>query len=358
MAELTSDPTLQTIWRAGLNDEEYVPSYVDKDRQPVPIGDPDGAWEIPDQLFFNNLHENHKCITSQEILTHATSIIDAQPAIPAFSGPKSFAFHLISSEDVNYGVGGTIMEFNDGFDTMLSSTFVNNVTPPTLIEFAHDQYLGLQNTIQESYRANANNYFTNTSDAAMLDLVDVIVDSTIFKFEVNDSVELVYGDSTTFTEVLGTSDELGIRNWITTLPYVKLSPPCEPLQLTDTALDINQIFHHDGHLDSFAFTTTEVEGITRVLLRTPDPRTIFPPAITPSDTFGRQAQSLPPNNIKSKAVASSPDTTKKSSLVASIICLARSISPVASFIPTILGIWASRSAASLCRSATVRPGTL
>ena len=294
---VTSDPTLQTIWRAGLNNEEYVPEYVDSNREPITVGDPEGDWEIPDQLFFNHQHENRKCITSQELLTHFTTIINGQPTIPAFSGPKSFAFHLIPSNEVNYGVGGTIMEFNDGFDTLLSSTFINNVTPPTLIEFAHDQYVGLQNTIQESYRANSVDLLTTTTDAAMLDLVDVIVNDIIFRHEVNDNAELVYGDSTTFTDVEGTSDELGIRNWIATLPYVKLTPPCEPLKLVDEILGVNQILHHDGHLDSFSFTTTEIEGITRRLLATPDSRTIVPPGTVPTDTFGRQATAQPPNNL-------------------------------------------------------------
>ena len=231
VTEDIADETLQTIWRVGLNKEEYVPQYVDEERRPdgtvwydrdgtehivdVPIGDPDGDWEIPDQLYYNHLHENRVKLTLRELFTHFSDIIDNQPHIPGFAGPARSQFHLIPSDEVNYGVGGTILEFNDGFDTFLSSAFVNNVTPLGIVEFAHDQYESSIVELRELFSRNSNDLLTDVTDASFANQAQLITDSVITLYEENDYNSLIYGDSTTYDD----STNLGIRNWIACLLY-------------------------------------------------------------------------------------------------------------------------------------------
>lgn len=330
-----TDINLQTIWKAGNNNEEYVPEKVDWERrtkaeydaekedyvlprvEELMIEDPSlsetqataiatiewykneandlsptgvwiGDWEIPDPLYFNNQHENRKYLTSRELLTHFTTIINNQETIPGYSGSKDAMFNLIPIDKVNYGVGGTIKEFNDGFDTMLSSTFVNNVNPRSLIEFGHDQYEGLLNSLKEIYRKNSIELFTNLEIENILDVSSYISNEVINLYELNDQAAFVYGDTTTFTDVDGVND-LGVRNWITTLPYVNLITKMVPERIVDEQLSLNEVVHHDGHRKEYFLTAAVSDIISQLILRVPDPRT--------GDDLGRLSTSLPPNNI-------------------------------------------------------------
>jgi len=210
---LVTDVNLQTIWRAGKDNDLYVPAQVDWMRRSEavyndekdefvanrvveilatdpaiteaealiqateewyesqanhisPTGVWVGDWEIPDPLYYNNLHENRKFLDSTELLTHFTTIINEQPTVPGWTGTKAGQFNIVHINDVNYALGGTIKEFNNGFDTLVSSVMVNNVTPRSLIEFAHDQYEGLLNVVKEIYRENSVDVLSDVSTEA------------------------------------------------------------------------------------------------------------------------------------------------------------------------------------------------
>jgi hypothetical protein len=330
----SSDNTLRTIWRPGTNDERYVPKKVDwlarseaeydsqrdlfiteraeeleglgqtpteataqattewylrQKNDLSPTGVWIGDWEIPDPLYFNNLHENRKVVTYRELITHFTTIIDAQPKVPAYVGPNTSSFHLLSMDSINYGLGGRIKEFNDGFDTFLSSIFVDTVTPRTLIEFAHDQYEGAINNLIESYRRQLISLMSNTSTDSLIDFSNFASDTIINSYEENDNGAFVYGDSTTFTDNEGSND-IGIRNWIATLPYFKLVHKTRPTRLLDSVLNIDALVHHDSHLNSYQFTDPIIETLSRNITRIPDDRGNVP------DTFGRVSSVQPPNN--------------------------------------------------------------
>jgi hypothetical protein len=332
------DVTLQTIWRKGLNDETYVPALVDwknrteseydeqmeefidarvvelRQADPTltipqattqatqewftdqsndlsPTGVWVGDWEVPDPLYYNNQHENRKVLTSSELLTHFNSIISSQPDLPGYQGPDSARFHLIPTENVNYGLGGTIHEYNEAWDTFLSSIFVNNVTPPTLYEFANDQYATLLNTLKESFRDDSITLLTTTSTESLIDFTSFAQDIVLTSFENNDNAAFLYGDSTTFTEVIGGPD-LGIRNWIATLPYLNLAEPRDPELVTDRSQGINQIIHHDGHRNDYAYAPAVLDGIARLTINQVDTR-----SSAADPRFGRLSNNLPPNNI-------------------------------------------------------------
>ena len=300
-----ADPTIRTIWQKGLNDEEYVPDQVDWQRRSEIeyteeqdayidarlISDPSltysqaygewltsqmnplsetgewvGDWEIPNQLYYNASHENRKCIRLLELYSHFDSIIKSQNTIPGFIGAPSDLFGLIY--DVNYGVGGTIKEHNDSYDTLLSAVNVNNVTPISLFEFAHNQYGASLVTIKEIYRKDAVGYLVDTSAEMLLDPSSGVADATITQYEQNDALSLTYGDSSTYNEDTG----LGIRNWIITLPYIGVVPKVEPTYIQDNTLGINQVIHHDGHRSEIAMPAAEREAIIRNTINTVDSR--------------------------------------------------------------------------------------
>lgn len=335
------DPTLQTIWKAGINKETYTPEkrdwfkrslveYNDErdtfieqratnlqieesltpaeattqattewfDDQANPLstdGQWVGDWEIPDPLYFNVSHENRIQVTSRELLTHFDTIIEAQEKIPGYQGNKDAMFHLIPFDEVNYGLGGTIKEYNYSFDIFLSSLLNNMINPLQLYEFAQDQYQILLNNLQEVFRRDAVEILTDTSVTAIADLSTYVAGQVITRHEQNDYYNLLYGDSTTFTDVEGTADT-GIRNWIATLPYIELIRAVRPEALEDPLLGVNEVVHHDTHRDNYAYTSAVVNGIVQELIETPDQRTASSANDDPDDTFGRISTSLPPNN--------------------------------------------------------------
>lgn len=336
------DPTLQTIWRHGLNDERYIATKRDWNRRslaeyntekegyietitptvqaenptlpPAEVYDEAenrwyqsqrnhlstngqwvGDWEIPDPLFFNNQHENRQILAYRELLTHFDSIIKAQPKIPGFTGPLESMFHLIPFNEVNYGLGGKIKEFNGGFDNFLSSLFINELTPNTLIDFAHDQYEMLINNLNETYRVHAVELLSDVSSDSLVDQSKFIVDTVITRHELNDAFNKLYYDSPTFVDNKGVNDT-GIRSWIATLPYVGLMDWYRPSKTTTS--NFNQVIHHDGHRWDYSLTSPVKEGIVRELISLPDDRTRYPgPQDPPIDTMGRISTSTPPDNV-------------------------------------------------------------
>jgi hypothetical protein len=163
-----ADPGLYAIWKPGPTDvpceekDEYIPEWVDGERNELPVGDEDGDWEIPDQLYFNALHENRKVLSYTELFTHFTSIIDSQDVPPGFTQTSAQLYHTIT--EVDFGAGGTIKEFNYSHDTYLSSIFNQTVNPPQLYEFAHDAYENALSQIKEFYRRDVLDIATDVSD--------------------------------------------------------------------------------------------------------------------------------------------------------------------------------------------------
>lgn len=331
-----TDINLQTIWKGGLNDEMYIPEKVDWDVRSLEeyntekddyitaraaelilkgtytieaeaitqatqewfqsqinhlssTGTWIGDWEIPDPLYYNHLHENRKYLNSRELLTHFSTIIEEQPLIPGYTGSKDGMFNLLPINDVNYGYGGTIKEFNYGFDNLLSSIFIDTVTPRTLIEFAHDQYEKLLNSVKEIYRENAISLLTNLEIANILDLSSYVATNVITEHELNDQASFVYGDSTTFIDVEGSND-IGIRNWIATLPYINLVNAMTPNRIVDDNLSLNDVVHHDGHRHSYKLTQATKDIISQLVVSSPDPRTI-------DRGIGVTSSMSPPDNI-------------------------------------------------------------
>lgn len=239
---------LQTIWKVGNNIEQYVPQKLT-----------DGEWDLPNQLYFNVHHENRTDITYTQFFTHFRSIINAQTVAGFISTDGKYSY---LSDNINYGLAGTIKEHNDGFDLLTSSAFVNNINPVSLFNFAKEQYLFQLKFVQDEFAKNIGALLIENYGNTV-ELTDNAITFTKNLFENNDKFDQWFGDSTTYNGI----DNTGIKNWIATIPYMNLLPTVKPYYLYDSALKINEIIHHDGHRETYSLQQSLKDYIYKSLLK-------------------------------------------------------------------------------------------
>lgn len=236
---------LQTIWKHGTYSEQYVPIKIDN------------QWEMPNQWYYNIGHENYNQVKLTEIFRHFKSIIDLQEQPGLFSKTAGLFF---LDDQINYGIGGTIKEHNDGFDTLVSATFVNNGNPTTIIEFAKNQYDNQIRYLTERFYQDAGNLFSDDSEALNVsELQTAITNALINAIENNGKYDQWFGDTTSFDTATGT----GVRNWIATLPQFNLQALSVPFVVHDATLGIYEVHAHDGHVINVAFNPAMTEQIVR-----------------------------------------------------------------------------------------------
>lgn len=241
--------SLQSIWKKGTNNEQYVPVQLS-----------DGSWDLPNTWYYNMSHTNQLQVMLSQLFNHFYTIINAQTTPSVFSVTGNSLFYL--DNNVNYGLGGTIKEHNNGLDLLVSSTLVNNVNPISLIQFAHDQYLSNLAYIQDQLIVNSTQLLSfNTNINTASDLVTYIAQFIQTEFEDNEKYDEWFGDSTTFNPVTKT----GIQNWIATLPYFNLSPKYNPYLINDSVLGITEVYHHDGHRSDIAYSIAVKSQVYKLL---------------------------------------------------------------------------------------------
>lgn len=275
-----ADPTLKTVWKHGTNDEMFTPEYVDKNHNVIAVGSPLGDWADVDQWFFNPEHHNRQVVKLSQLLTHFHTIIATQPSQP---GLLSGGIYTLTQDQYNYGLGGTIHEYNDSFDTLISAVNVTNVTPLGVIDFASQEYAANLVTIRDLYNKSVDTLFTDISPASFIDQTKFISEAVITRYENNDFAAQVYGDTTAFDEVTG----LGVRNWIATIPMFGLGALHRPHLLVNG--DFIQLFHHDGHRSDISYSAAEADRLSRIIVKTPDARVT-------NGTFGKMNSAVPPAN--------------------------------------------------------------
>jgi hypothetical protein len=230
---------IQTVWKKGKNLEEYKP-YKDEDEN----------WNLPNQMYFNVEHENRRDVKLTELYRHFTTIISSQKPIVSLLNDIDY-FYV--NDDVNYGIGGTIKEHNDGFDTLLSSIFVKNVTPIELINFAHDTYMFQKQHIIETFRTKARNMLTDLSYDGVISMQNAIVEYLIDEFENNDRLNKWFGDTTSY------NGNNGVRNWIASPVIFGMSKKHVPHKIYDEKTQEVELIHHDGHRSKVGYEKPELE---------------------------------------------------------------------------------------------------
>lgn len=286
-----------TMWTQ--QQEKFInPTWYTDKTLPAPITQGPvwiGNWQIPDPLYFNVDHEDWQYLSATDLYTHFISIVQAQPAFPGFGGQASANWRLIDYTQVNWGLGGTIKEYDNSFDTFLSSQFIDNITPPSLFDFAQNQYEDIIVLMRDLLTRNLVTYMTNTTTSVILDTASYAATQVLNAYEENNAANLVYGDSTTYTQATPTTPASGVQNWIATLPFFGIISAVQPYIYTDLELGIRGIMHHDGHRGTYLIPQTVIIGLQQVIVNTPDPR-------VPGERFGRISQNPPPINQSMFAV--------------------------------------------------------
>lgn len=255
--ELPGDE-LQTIWKRGTNSEQYVPTKVDD------------QWEIPNQWYYNINHENYSEVKLTELFRHFKSIIDSQDQPGLFN--KTAGLFWID-DSINYGLGGTIKEHNDGFDTLVSSVFSENGNPVTVIDFARRQYDAQVEYLEEKFYFNAHNLFNDNSVETVSDLTKNIVESVIDLIENNEKYDQWFGDSTSFI------NGVGVKNLIASAAQLGIVPRVRPYIVSDKTLDLLYVMAHDGHLIDVNFNMALKDQLIQKIAGTG--KATYPPPYTP-----------------------------------------------------------------------------
>lgn len=258
-----ADPTLTTVWRHGTS--PVVPQFVDKNRDPIATGSSAGSWQIPDQWMFNPEHQNRSRIDLTELITHLTSIVNNQVTLPGFLGGGRFT---LTNDEYNYGVGGTIKEHNDSFDTLISAVNVNNATPVGIIEFAQNEYAFNLQFVRDLYYKEAVSLLTSGQVNSVVNIKQFMIDSIISKYEQNEFVAQIYSDTSAYDAATDT----GVKSWVSTAPMFGLGFKYRPY-LTHHANGMVELMHHDGHRSQITLTGAEEDRLSRLITNIPDNRT-------------------------------------------------------------------------------------
>lgn len=275
----SADPTLQTVWKTTSPvPYEYVPDYVDGDREPIAIGDPTGDWEMLDQWFYNPEHKNRSSVNYTQLVSHFSSIVRAQAEVPGLLSGGVFS---MTQNQYDYGVGGTIKEHNYSFDTLVSAVNATNVNPVGLMEWVEDQYvLGLL-LVRDELNRNIASILGSYSTETLLDLSGTAANTIIDSIQQNDFLALVYGDTTAYDS----STQEGMPNWVASAPMLGLSEKFRPHIVSGNGFV--ELFHHDGHRSRILYTAGEVDRFAKQLIGITDTRIA-------GQTLGKQGSTLPP----------------------------------------------------------------
>jgi len=253
-----ADPTFQTVWKTSKTQTEYVPKYVNGQREEVEKGSASGDWEVLSQWRNNPEHMNHKQVLYSQLITHLTTIVAQQDRIPGLTNNGIFT---ILQQDYNYGAGGTIKEHNDAFDTLISAVNVTEVTPVGVIEFAQQQYASNMVVVRDAFTSNIVDALIEYSGYNFDSIKTKLTELCITSFANNDFVAKVYGDTSAYDE----TTKRGMPNWIATAPMFGLADKVKPHVVKTSKYAI--LTHHDGHKSYISFTAAEQDRLSRVLAR-------------------------------------------------------------------------------------------
>lgn len=223
----------KTVWKSGLNDEMYRPR----------IG-VDAEWEIAKSWQNNLYHENRDEVSYLELYTHLTSILDKQ-----LGGASQ---HLNS--DINYGLGGTIKEYNGNLDILASAMFYSGTTVEELIYFARNQYTEALFRIKDIFVNDITDMMQSDSDDVM-ELRTLMTNLIIDKISNDTRLSFYFGDTTMYDGMDG------VQNWILSTAMMGITPAVYPHIIRDTKLAIDKLIHHDGHASTITLQPSERELI-------------------------------------------------------------------------------------------------
>jgi hypothetical protein len=244
--EYDDGEVLNTVWRKSS--VKYIPKKVNKYREPSLI-ESDTDWELPEPLRRNVTHECRADLSFRELFTHFKGIANSQSFTKNYV-TKDRICKLLPKLDY---IGGNIKEHNGNFDYLISAMHQDVYSYTSIISFAKNKYAeNLHDLTQLSINKIA--YYADVNKSLTHELaIQTIADNIVTELTNNLLLDVTYYDSTSY------QNNVGIRNWIATLPVLGLYPSYEPMLIVDSKLSLNQVRHHDGHISTTKVSASEFD---------------------------------------------------------------------------------------------------
>ena len=199
-----------------------------------------GAWLCPKQLKQNVLHENREHFAFGDLTGHFRSIMGEQALIEgSLNGGNTYR----KLENINFGLGGFIKNYNFEYNLFISHLLQDDSTPLTLIDFIESQYAQNILSVSEYLEKNLTSLFHQHN-------VDAITPSSEFIENVFNSYDTLL--SNRYDLAIFEDSLMPISRWIMTLAAMKILPKTKPNLVFDETFGVNVIRHHDGHVSNIA----------------------------------------------------------------------------------------------------------
>lgn len=232
---------VSSVWAKDTTGAKYVPQKVDSKRRPSTAAD--AVWEIPGPFMNNVAHECRNHLNFSEMFVHFASIVDAQTLSTTekgYYGQSNNKSYRLNS-NLNLGAGGTIKEYNGNFANFISALISSDYSPLDIIDFAQEQYETQLITIRKTVESNMIDVLLDKSIVVQQDIVGTLTALAIQGMQYDATLSKLYNDSSV-------SLAASLKNWIATLPYIRMARPVAPKLLRDDKIGMMRLTHHDGHV--------------------------------------------------------------------------------------------------------------
>lgn len=255
-----------TIYKTCTIATDIITEVASQTLVPADVTQKNGTWEIPDQFLWNVINETGTVISQGDLYNHFTTIIAAQPG---FVGSEAGANNWRDLTNKNYGLGGTIKQFDGRFSLLAGMLMQPDVTVGSLIDFAQLSYEELLANIV-SYCENVLPAMISTGQVVVPSSGDSIDPSIISSFNAYYSEsEVVAQSSTTLDDHIAQTfydTTSGFQNAVITLPYLGLVNKVLPQKTFNGSLNMPVLIHHDGHQTQLQ--STNVDLLKRIVQKT------------------------------------------------------------------------------------------
>jgi hypothetical protein len=203
-----------------------------------------GVWAVPEQLAWNPTNETRTDLKQGDLVYHFASIIGAQKDI---IGSPNGRNNFRTLPNVDFGIGGTIKQFNGRFGLLIGLLLQEGVTPVSLLDFSRASYEQMLGQIREFVEQEFITKLVDGTVALPIDgQLNAATKAELIKYlehnavttasDVINAVNNVYFDTT-----------MPIKACTATLPYMGLAAPVKPHVRLDKEQNFTVLVHHDGH---------------------------------------------------------------------------------------------------------------
>lgn len=202
-------------------------------------GEVTGLWLSPLRMFQNLGRELQGTVNYADLLNHFRSVMLSQDNFTGASFGDNNYYQLPS---VDFGLGGSIREFDSNFPLLLSMLIQPNISPLGIIDFAEQQYRMAAASVEAFGTVELGNYIQNVA-AIPVNTVspnDPAIQAMVAAYTAQRAADV------NLSAIFSDSEAL-VPNWPTTLPMLGLVPAVIPGIEADLELGVDVVVYHDGH---------------------------------------------------------------------------------------------------------------